>query len=251
MKMEVKSLDPGPLILSNLLPSLPVSYGICSHNIQYSWFLFLVVNITAQVLVKWLEESDFIIYIWQFLAERSITSAETFDPLIAVFPLAVTMFYSPSNLCGTGGMRSEHIRAVNSWRGGSTLYDCVFTTHDLSSAPPANMRDLHVACVTLLFSFSHHNTIYQCTLVCSLSFQGDKPDEDTGMWIVEHLQNVVSQVIPLNSIYCAAHLILVYHGVETLPWTLTLDNSLDHFGHYYVNKFADHHAFKIIHHPSL
>jgi hypothetical protein len=206
----------------------------------------------AHHLVGWLGEPDFVVHIWQLLAKNSSIPPQDFTPLISVFPSAVATFYAPSDLCGTG-MQSERIRAVQSWRGGSARYDCVFVTRDLSATPPADIKDLYVSRVTLLFSFSYCHTTHQCALVHLLPFKDDRPDEDTGMWIVERSRSGVSQVIPLNAIYRAAHLIPVFHGVATLSRTLSAANSLDHFRYYYVNKFIDHHAFEILHQstPSL
>lgn len=38
---------------------------------------------------------------------------------VYLFNLAHAVYYAPSDLCGTGGMHSEHIRAVQSWYGGA------------------------------------------------------------------------------------------------------------------------------------
>ena len=112
------------------------------------------------------------------------------------------------------------------------------------------MRDLRVTHVALLFSFSYRSATHQCALIRSLPFKDDRPDKDTSMWIVECPWNEIPQVIPLDSIYRAAHLIPVYHGVGKLPRNLSADNSLNHFCYYYVNKFANHHAFEILHNLS-
>ena len=174
-------------------------------------------------------------------------TVQAFNPLISVFTSAAATFYAPSDPCGAGGMRSEHIHAVERWRGGLPRYDCVFVTKDLSSAPPTDMKDLRVARLLLLFSFSYRRTTHQCALIRLLPFTEDKPDSDTGMRIVESLLNQVPQVVPFNSIYRAAHLIPVYHGISTLSRSMSMTTSLDKFRYYYVNKFIDHHAFEILH----
>ncbi|KAG1769121.1 hypothetical protein EV702DRAFT_979013 [Suillus placidus] len=51
-------------------------------------------------------------------------------------------------------------------------------------------------------------------------------------------------IIHVDAIYCAAHLIPVY-GREFLPRGLKYYDSYDAFRAYYVNKYADHHAFEI------
>ena len=53
-----------------------------------------------------------------------------FDEPISVYTSAVATFYSPSDLCGTQGMRRECIHAVPSWRRGPGHYDCVFINTD-------------------------------------------------------------------------------------------------------------------------
>jgi hypothetical protein len=51
-------------------------------------------------------------------------------------------------------------------------------------------------------------------------------------------------IIHMDSILHVAHLMGVY-GEAFVPKNLTSDNSLDFFYSFYVNKFVDHHAFKI------
>jgi hypothetical protein len=54
----------------------------------------------------------------------------------------------------------------------------------------------------------------------------------------------VISVIHLDCIYCATHLLPIY-GNALIPATISLHNSLDAFLAFYVNKYADHHAFEI------
>jgi len=51
-------------------------------------------------------------------------------------------------------------------------------------------------------------------------------------------------VIHIDTVYRAAHLIPVY-GPEFIPHTLKFYHSYDVFRSFYVNKYADHHAFEI------
>ena len=209
---------------------------------------FIVLSTPANKLAEWVDKLNFLLYIQQFLAkDSSIDDVQAFNPLILVFTLAATTFYAPSDPCGAGRMWSEHIHAVKYWRGGLPCYDCVFVTKDLSPAPPTNMKDLCVVHLLLLFSFSYCQTIHQCTLIHLLPFMEDKPDKDTGMRIVESLPNQVPQVVPLNSIYHAAHLIPVYHGISTPSRSMSMATSLDKFHYYYIDKFINHHAFEILH----
>ena len=79
---------------------------------------------------------------------------------------------------------------------------------------------------------------------------GDKPDENTGMWVVEpefdfaHSPLGGSAIIHLDTIFRAAHLPGVCDD-NFVPRNLTFHDSLDAFHSYYVNKFIDHHAFEI------
>ena len=69
------------------------------------------------------------------------------------------------------------------------------------------------------------------------------------MWVVEPNSlldgSASTAVIHLDSILCAAHLILVY-GQDTILTKIPLAYLLDVFHSYYVNKYIDHHAFEIV-----
>ncbi|KAH7917629.1 hypothetical protein BV22DRAFT_1026041 [Leucogyrophana mollusca] len=51
-------------------------------------------------------------------------------------------------------------------------------------------------------------------------------------------------VIHVDTIYRAAHLIPIY-GADFIPDSIKYYHSYDAFRAFYVNKFADHHAFEI------
>jgi hypothetical protein len=51
-------------------------------------------------------------------------------------------------------------------------------------------------------------------------------------------------VIPISTIYHAAHLLPVF-GEMPVPRELKFSDSLDVFQSFYINKFADHHTFEI------
>ena len=146
-------------------------------------------------------------------------------------------------------MWTKCIRAVPSWHGGHGRRDCVFIKNDSSPSSPRNLRDVGVARVYLFFSFTYHEVVYSCALVHHLQFVGDKPDEDTGMWIVKRPRHsdARAQVIQLSTIYRAAHLIPVYAGAAKISKKFSPANSLDKFRFYYVNKFADYDTFKFAH----
>jgi hypothetical protein len=69
------------------------------------------------------------------------------------------------------------------------------------------------------------------------------------MWIVD--PNVCDdgtpfeEIIHIDCILCTVHLIGVYSKAFVLQ-CLTLHDSLDAFDSYYVNKYIDHHVFKVV-----
>jgi len=168
-----------------------------------------------------------------------------FDEVISLYTSAVATFYAPSDLSGIGGMHREHIQALSSWRGEGPQYDCIFINTD----PTQNgMSGLKVACVQSFFCFKFWNELYPCALIQWYSHNDDGPDEDTWMWVVEPDSlpdgSASTAVIHLDSILRAPHLIPIY-GQDTILMDIPLAYSLDIFHSYYVNKYIDHHAFKI------
>ncbi|KAG2159113.1 uncharacterized protein EDB93DRAFT_1283956 [Suillus bovinus] len=164
---------------------------------------------------------------------------------IAVFNSASLRFYVPSNLSGIGGMRTEHIRSCPSWRGGHSRNDCVFVNTDFSLP---NMQGLKVARIRAFFSFQYRGEVYPCLVVHWFDKISNAADEDTGMWVVhpgEGTNNTAEYaIIHIDTVYHTAHLIPVY-GTEFLPPELKFYHSYDAFHAYYMNKYADHHAFEI------
>ncbi|KAG1838972.1 hypothetical protein F4604DRAFT_1941063 [Suillus subluteus] len=143
------------------------------------------------------------------------------DGSIRVFNSAAATFYAPSDPSGIGGMQREHIRACPLWRNVYARNDCVFVN---TNPELEGIEGLEVTRV------------------------GDHADEDTGMWIVHpsvHDDGTLNfAVIHLKTVYQAAHLIPVY-GRDFIPNNIQYFHSYDAFCSYYVNKFADHHAFEI------
>ena len=97
-----------------------------------------------------------------------------------VYSSAIATFYTPSDLCGTGGMCCEHMHAVTSW---------VMAHPDMipSLLTPTSRRmcGLSVAQARLFFSIIVNHVKYQCALAHWYSLLGNSPDECTGMWVVE------------------------------------------------------------------
>ncbi|KAG0703375.1 hypothetical protein DFH29DRAFT_981942 [Suillus ampliporus] len=160
---------------------------------------------------------------------------------ISVFNSASSRFYAPSDLSGIGGMHVEHIRSCPSWRNEHSCHDCVFVNTD-SSLP--GMQGLEVARVCTFFSFRYQGEIYPCAMIRWFNKVGNAADEDTGMWIVRPKGSDEHAIIHVDAIYRAAHLIPMY-GTDFLPPGLKYYDSYDAFRAYYVNKYADHHAFEI------
>ncbi|KAG1884617.1 hypothetical protein F4604DRAFT_1878656 [Suillus subluteus] len=120
-------------------------------------------------------------------------------------------------------MHIEHICACPMWRNKAPHYDCVF---------------INIG-ICMFFSFNYGGITYPCTVMRWFDIIGDSPDEDTGMWMVRLACGTnnapIYNIIHVDSIYRAAHLIPIY-GRRFLHL---------HFRTFYVNKYADHHAFEL------
>ena len=108
---------------------------------------------------------------------------------------------------------------------------------------------MSVVRIHLLFSFTHNDQRYPCALVEWFVKCGRKPDDATGMWIVEYDERRngrrVYSVIHLDTIFRAAHLIPDF-GPQLLPLNFDHKHSLDCFDTFYVNRYADHHTHECI-----
>ena len=142
-------------------------------------------------------------------------------------------------------MRCEHIHTITSWRCGKPRYDCVFVNSDELTP---GMLGLNVAQARLFFSVTVNRIKYSCALVHWYSRLGDSMDKNTGMWVVE--PDILDDgrpwaaVIHLDMIVRLVHLLPIYEE-ERAPRGVKYTDSLDTFSEFYVNKFADHHAFEI------
>ncbi|KAI6018216.1 hypothetical protein BKA83DRAFT_4058444 [Pisolithus microcarpus] len=178
-------------------------------------------------------------------SEVPLLECPFYEGKISIFSSASSTFYAPSDLCGTGGMRREYIRATLNWRNEGPRNDCAFIITDPDQD---GMRGMDVARIHCFFSFTFRQTVYRCALVRWFDRHGDCADEDTGMWVVKpsfttsHQPNLA--VIHIDTIFRAAHLIPVY-GTSDIPRGIHPNVSYDIFRSFYVNRFADHHAFEI------
>ncbi|KAI6022994.1 hypothetical protein BKA83DRAFT_97099 [Pisolithus microcarpus] len=164
---------------------------------------------------------------------------------ISIYNSATSTFYAPSDLSGIGSMRQEYIRAAPTWRQEGPRYDCAFVITDPELQ---GMRGMDIVRILCFFSFKSEGIYYPSAIVRWFDRVGDVPDETTGMWMVRpsfiqnHQPNLA--VIHLDSIFRAAHLIPIY-GRDFVLREIAPYHSYDAFNGYYVNKFADHHAFEI------
>ncbi|KAH7922067.1 hypothetical protein BV22DRAFT_1018031 [Leucogyrophana mollusca] len=141
-------------------------------------------------------------------------------------------------------MHCEHIRAAPSWRNGPGRYDCVFV--NTNNAEGINGMD--IVRVQCFFSFSFRGIYYTCALAHWFIPISNEPDRDTGMWMVRPLFHDDGSrdisIIHTDSIFRAAHLLPLF-GQDFIPSDINHHNSLDAYRGFYVNKYADHHAFEI------
>ncbi|KAG2343983.1 hypothetical protein BDR05DRAFT_975684 [Suillus weaverae] len=146
----------------------------------------------------------------------SLMDCPHFNGKIWVFNSAVLVFFALSDLSGIGGMKREYIHASPKWRSGHACKDCV-------------------------------GVYYPCAVVRWFNRVGNTPDDDTRMWMVEPSpvdQHTHFTVIHVDTIFRSAHLIPVY-STDILPLVIKSHHVLNIFTLFYVNKYADHHAFKI------
>ncbi|KAI6003078.1 hypothetical protein EDD15DRAFT_2157546 [Pisolithus albus] len=169
-----------------------------------------------------------------------------FTGRLKVFHSATATFVAPSDPSGIGSMRREYIRAMPSWHQGPARYDCIFVSTDDTRE---GMLSMDVAQVHCFFSLVHTNgRMFQCALVRWFDRIADKPGELTGMWMVapSFLEDGSPHhaVIHIDSIVRSAHLLPIFGSEYVSPY-VNCHNSLEVFRGFYVNRFADHHAFEL------
>jgi hypothetical protein len=168
------------------------------------------------------------------------------DRKIRVFYSATATFRAPSDPSGIRSMRREQIRTSPSWRNNAPRYDCAFINSGSEDDP---LQGLNICRIFLFFNFVHKNILYPCALIQWYSLISNEPDEDTGMWMVKpdiHSDGSrLLAVVHIDSIYRAAHLMPAYRTARFIDRSLTMDDSLDSFSVFYINKFVDHNAFDI------
>ncbi|KAI9436206.1 hypothetical protein H4582DRAFT_1816790, partial [Lactarius indigo] len=173
-----------------------------------------------------------------------LTQCPHFNSKISVYHTATAVFFSPSDPSGLQGMRSECIRCNPRWRKQNPRFDTAFVERD-PTLPGA--QGFNVVRLRALFSFVWGDIYYPCALIRWFIHVGDKPDEVTGLWVVQPDTNAdgspAFEVIHLDSVLRAAHLLPIF-GNSFMPIELSPHNTLDAFETYYINKYIDYHAFE-------
>lgn len=179
----------------------------------------------------------------------SLDDCPQISPVLSVVRSARTRFFAPSDCSGVTGHKGERVQATPSWRKRAARYDTVLIKAGSESGP----HGLSVARLRMLFSFNLEGKKVPTALVEPFSYKNDSPDEDTGMWVLErNLRHGGSRdlhFIPLHMIVRACHLLPVY-GNKPVPLGLLPENCLNIFKTFYLSKYADHHAFEILHQDS-
>ena len=174
----------------------------------------------------------------------TLKDCPAFHGAIKVHHSATATFYAPSDLSGSGGMRSEQIWSAPTFFG-HPRRDTVFVVTDESKP---GMEGMEIGRIQLLFSFHYRRTDYSCALI-TWFVHADERDPDTGMWTVrqerDHRGKPTAEVIHLDSIARAAHLLPVY-GSSRVPEDFEYSHALDTYDTFFVNHFVDHHAHEFI-----
>jgi hypothetical protein len=165
---------------------------------------------------------------------------------VNVFHSVTLRYYSPIDPVGArGGQRKEIIRANPCYRGYSR-HDCVLIETD-SSQP--GMSGLDVAQVLLVFSCLVDEDFIPMVLIQWFRKVSDKPDEDTGMWLVErevHRDGSPHYSIQnLDCIFRSVHLLPVF-GRDPVPSDVSCHDSLQVFQRFFVSPYSDHHIHEML-----
>jgi hypothetical protein len=178
------------------------------------------------------------------IAPSTIEECPAFDGTIKVHHSAVATFFAPSDLSGSGGLRSERIRSMPIFFG-HPRRDTVFVVVD-DSQP--GMEGMEIGRILLFFSFEYRTETFSCALI-NWFVHADGRDPDTGMWTVtqefDQRGEPTLEVIHLDSIARAAHLLPVY-GQSRVPENFDYYTALESYSSFFVNHYVDHHAHEFI-----
>ena len=143
-------------------------------------------------------------------------------------------------------MYQERIRSNPNWRGEGAQYDTIFVQ---TGSDVGGMKGMVIGRACLLISFMSSGMCYPCALVEWFTPE-DKPEEDTGMWVVWPEFEGVSgchtlAIVHLDCVARAAHLLLVF-GLSFVPEELHFSNTLDVYHVCFVNNNIDHHCHEFL-----
>ena len=89
-----------------------------------------------------------------------------------------------------------------------------------------------------------------CTLVYWFCHAMDTPSDVTSMYVVkpEYLPNgqPTIAVVHLDTLFRVAHLLPVYSKHQALSKHQHYEETLDLFSEFYVNRYINYHAFKVV-----
>ncbi|KAI5987199.1 hypothetical protein EDD15DRAFT_2372610 [Pisolithus albus] len=215
------------------VPALAIELGIPTLSTLIPQFLYEQLNCESTPL------------------PASASHLPVFTGPLKVFHSATTTFVSPSDLSGIGGMRWETIHTIPVWHQGPARYDTIFVSTD-DTIFVSTDDTIFVSTDDTIF-VSTDDTIFVSTDDTIFNVKHgdrspDEPDELTGMWMVRpsFMGNGSKNlsVIHLDSIVRSAHLLPIF-GHEQVPRAVNFHNSLDIYRGFYVNRFADYHAFEL------
>ncbi|KAI6029818.1 hypothetical protein PISMIDRAFT_105752, partial [Pisolithus microcarpus 441] len=140
----------------------------------------------------------------------------------------------------------EKICTIPVWHHGLAQYDTIFVSMDDTFN---GMLSMEIARVLCFFSFVYTNGYsYSCALIHWFDRIADELDNLMGMWMVgpsfmvDGSKNL--SVIHIDSIVHSVHLLPIFR-CEQVPQSVDFHNSLDIYCGFYVNRFADYHAFEL------
>ncbi|KAH9005470.1 hypothetical protein EDB86DRAFT_3061736 [Lactarius hatsudake] len=181
--------------------------------------------------------------------DEDTSNSETLG--VSLFNSASSIFLAPSDPCGIHGLRREQIRSTRSWRGGPLRYDVVLVNMGDGGNKALPMSGYAATRVLFFFSLKHSGENFPAALVWwyTLSDSSGHRDEVTGMWLVKREYNRDQKphlaVVHIHTIFRTVHL-LPYFGQELVQKGFSYTNTLDSYAIFYVNKYTDHHSFKIL-----
>jgi hypothetical protein len=143
-------------------------------------------------------------------------------------------------ISGVNSMHCEYFCATPSWRQEGPRYDCIY----VNSEPEfKGVCSLEITCVLVFFSFVANDSEdeYECALI---HWFGTELDEK-GLLLVEPAYDD-DEILTSPSFTLTAYFVPHPYCQCSKPTsTSTMQDTLNTFKQFYVNKFVDYHAFEI------